>query len=114
EEARRAAGFDARVSARVNLGELRAERNESAAARREFETALQLARDERNAARRDRDLPRYAVACSWSGVALARLDRGPEAFAVLEEAARYSADWPGLWNLYSAAMLRVRLNEKAI
>jgi len=114
EEARRAAGFDARVSARVNLGELRAERNESAAAQREFETALQLARDERNAARGDRDLARYAIACAWSGIALARLGRGAEAFAVLEEAVRDSGDTPGVWNLYSVAMFRLGKQEKAI
>jgi tetratricopeptide (TPR) repeat protein len=114
EEARRASTFEAKVMARVNLGELRSERNESTAAQREFETALQLARDERDTARRARDLPRYALACSWSGVALARLDRGSEAFAVLEEATRYSADSPGVWNFYSVAMLRLGLHEKAV
>lgn len=113
EEAKRASSFEAKVTARVNLGELRSERNESAAAQREFETALQIARDERNDARRDRDMQRYALACGWSGVALARLDRGPEAFAVFEECTRYSADSPGLWNLYSVAMYRLGVNEKA-
>ena len=114
EEAKRASSFEARVTARVNLGELRSERNESAAAQREFETALEIARVERHDARRDRDMPRYALACGWSGVALARLERGTEAFAVFEEATRYSADSPGLWNLYSVAMYRLSLNEKAI
>ena len=114
EEARRASSFEGRVTARVNLGELRSERNESAAAQREFETALQIARDERDDARRDRDLSRYALACGWSGVALGRLDRGIEAFAVFEEATRYAADSAGLWNLYSVAMYRLGFNEKAI
>lgn len=114
EAAQRAKAFDAKVSAHYNLGELRHERNESEAAQREYETTLKLAREERNAARRDKNIPRYALACSWSGVALAGLDRPSEAFAVLEEAVRYAADSPGVWNLYSSAMFRLGVPQKAI
>jgi tetratricopeptide (TPR) repeat protein len=114
EDVRRALDFDTRVAAHVNLGELRRERNESAAAQREYETALQLARKERDDARRDHHIQRYALACSWSGVALAGLGRGVEAFAVLEEGVRYAADLPGVWNLYSVAMFRLGRPEKAI
>lgn len=112
--ARKASDFATKVAAHVNLGELRYERNESAAAQLEFQTALELARKERDDARRARNLPRYALACSWSGVALAGLRRGPEAFAVLEEGVRYSPDSPGVWNLYSLAMSRLDRMEKAI
>jgi len=114
ESARRAPDFDTKVAARLNLGELRRERNESAASQREFETVLQLSRDERDRARRDHDLSRYALACGWSGLALARLGRGAEAFAMLEEAVRYSADSPGLWNFYSVAMFHLERSTKAI
>ncbi|HVR38269.1 MAG TPA: hypothetical protein VMU84_04185, partial [Thermoanaerobaculia bacterium] len=114
EDARKAPDFDTRVSAHVNLSELRRDRNETAASQRELETALQLAREERDAARRDHHLQRYALACSWSGIALASLDRGVEAFAVLEEGVRYGAELPGVWNLYSVAMFRLHRPEKAI
>ena len=114
EAARKASSFPARVSAHINLGELRMDRNESAAAQQEFETALRIARDEKNDARRERDLQRYALACGWSGVALADLGRGAEAFADLEEAVRYQADSPSVWNHYSVAMFRLGKNEKAI
>lgn len=114
EAARKAPDFPSRVSAHINLGELHRDRNESAAAQREFEAALRIARDEKNAARRERDLLRYALACSWSGVALADLGRGAEAFADLEEAVRYQSDAPSVWNHYSVAMFRLGRSEKAI
>jgi tetratricopeptide (TPR) repeat protein len=114
EAAKRAKGFDASVSAHYNLGELRHERNESEGARREYETTLKLAREERDDARRDKNVSRYALACGWSGVSLAGLDRDSEAFAVLEEAVRYAADSPGVWNLYSSAMFRLGVPRKAI
>jgi len=114
EAVRRTLDFATRVAAYVNLGELRMDRNEQAAAQGHFETALQLSRTERQAAREDGDLTRYATACAWSGVALANLGRGDEAFAVLEEGVRYAADVPGVWNLYSFAMNRLGRGTKAI
>jgi len=114
EAARGAADFDTKVAAQISLGELRKERNEPAAEQRDLLAALQLARNERDDARRDHHLPRYAVACAWSGIALAGLGRGAEAFAVLEEAVRYAADTSGIWNLYSVAMFRLARPEKAI
>lgn len=110
---RKATDFETRVSARINLGDLRNDRNESAAAEHEFEIALQLARDAREQAWRKHDLPRYGVACSWAGLALASLGRGAEAFAIFEEAVRYAPDSPGIWNNYSVAMSRLDRREKA-
>lgn len=114
ETARRASDFDTRVAAHVSLAELHIERNESAAAQREFASALQLARDERERTRREHELPRYALACAWSGLALAGLGRGSEAFADFEEGVRYDADSSSVWNLYSVGMFRLRELEKAI
>ena len=114
EEAARAGTFDAKVAVRVNLGELRNERNEPAAAKAEFEKALQIALVERTDAHRERAFGRYALACAWSGLALAGLRRGPESFAILEEAVRFGADSPGIWNLYSVAMFRLDRSDKAI
>ncbi|HYI10709.1 MAG TPA: hypothetical protein VEK57_16730 [Thermoanaerobaculia bacterium] len=114
EEAARSGDLPARVAVHVNLGELRSLRNEPAAAEREFQFALQLAGTERNDAYRDRQLPRYALACAWSGMALAALGRGIEAFAILEEAVRYGAESRGVWNVYSVAMSFLQKPEKAI
>jgi tetratricopeptide (TPR) repeat protein len=114
QEAAASQEFATKVAARVNLGELRRLRNEPAAAEREFQEALQLARNERDDARRKHDLPRYAVACGWAGVALAGLGHGPEAFEMLEEAVRYAADSRGVWNVYSVAMFQLDKPEKAI
>ena len=106
--------FGVRVAAHVNLAELRRERNEPAEAKREFETALEIAQKERDDARHDQSMPRYALACGWAGIALAGLGRGPEAFAVLEEGVRYTAESASLWNLYSVAMFRLGKLDKAV
>ena len=114
EAAARRGDFNSKIAAHVNLAELRLERNEPAAAQREYEAALDLAQKERDAARSDHSMPRYAAACGWAGVALAGLGRGAEAFAVLEEGVRYSAESPNLWNSYSVAMFRLGHLDKAV
>jgi tetratricopeptide (TPR) repeat protein len=114
QEAAQSGEFATKVTAHINLGELRKLRNEPAAAEREFQDALQLARLEREDARKKHELPRYAVACGWVGVALASLGRGVEAFEMFEEAVRYAADSRGVWNVYSVGMYQLDKPEKAI
>jgi tetratricopeptide (TPR) repeat protein len=103
-----------RVAAYISLGDLRLERNELALGQRAYDAALKLATEERADAWKVRDLKRYALACSWIGVAHGRLGHGVEAFAILEEAARYAGDSRGTWNTYSVAMYRLGELEKAI
>ncbi|HJQ40281.1 MAG TPA: hypothetical protein VKB93_24310, partial [Thermoanaerobaculia bacterium] len=114
QEAARSGEFATKVAAHVNLGDLRKMRNEPQLAEREFQDALQLARLELDDARKKRELPRYAVACAWAGAALAALDRGVDAFEMLEEAVRYAADSRGIWNVYSVAMFQLEKPEKAL
>lgn len=96
--------FEAQLSGRLNLGDVRAARSERSLARAEYLKAYDLARRERLAARRDSSLTRYANATSYAALAQAKLGREAEAFALLEEAARYASDDAEAWNLYASAM----------
>jgi hypothetical protein len=100
----RSRNFEAQLSGRLNLGDVRAARSEQSLARAEYEKALQLAERERLDARRDSSMTRYAHATSYAGLAAAKLGREAESFALLEEAARYTAGDPETWNLYASAM----------
>ncbi|MEO8381342.1 MAG: tetratricopeptide repeat protein [Acidobacteriota bacterium] len=110
----RAHDFEAQLSGRLNLGDLRAARNEPALARAEYTRALTLAEHERLEARRESRLTRYANATSYAALAAAKLGRGTEAFALLEEAARYASDDPETWNLYASAMRILGHPPKAV
>lgn len=109
-----ARGFQARLSARMNLGDARAARTERSLAREEYTKALDLATSERLAARRDSSMDRYAIATSYAGLAQAKLGRDAEAFALLEEAVRYTSDDPETWNLYASAMRLIDRPQKAV
>ncbi|HUP59716.1 MAG TPA: tetratricopeptide repeat protein [Thermoanaerobaculia bacterium] len=100
----RAKGFSAQVSARLNLGDLRATRNEQSLARAEYLNASGLAEAERLDARRESAMSRYANATSYAALAQAKLGRKARAFELLEEAARYASDDAENWNLYASAM----------
>jgi tetratricopeptide (TPR) repeat protein len=106
--------FEAQLSGRLNLGDVRAARNELSLARNEYRRALELAERERAGARRDSSLTRYANATSYAALAQAKLGRESESFALLEEATRYASDDAETWNLYASAMRTLRRPRKAV
>jgi tetratricopeptide (TPR) repeat protein len=107
-------GFEAQLSGRLNLGDLRAGRSELSLARAEYDQAFALAERERLAARRDSNLTRYANATSYAALAQAKLGHADEAFALLEETARYASDDAEAWNLYASAMRTLGYPRKAV
>lgn len=96
--------FLAQLSGHMNLGDAYAARSELSTARARYTTALEIAARERVTSRRQSDLTSYSTATSYAAMAQAKLGRGPEAFALLEEAMRYSSDSAKSWNLYASAM----------
>ena len=110
----RSRDFEAQLSGRLNLGDVRAARNELSLARAEYVRASELAERERLEARRDSRLTRYANATSYAALAQAKLGDEARAFALLEEAARYASDDAEAWNLYASAMRVLRHPRKAI
>lgn len=107
-------GFEAQLSGRLNLGDVRASRNEIALARGEYAKALDLAERERRDARLDSSLARYAVATSYAALAQAKLGNDAQTMQLLEEALRYASDDPETWNLYSSAMRILDKPQKAV
>jgi len=110
----RSRDFESQLSGRLNLGDVRAARNERSLARDEYSRALTLAERERLAARRDSSLSRYANATSYAALAQAKLGRGASAFELLEEAARYASDDAETWNLHASAMRILGHPRKAV
>jgi hypothetical protein len=106
--------FEAQLSGRLNLGDLRVARNERSLARVEYDRAYELAQRERLAARRASSLTRYANATSYAALAQAKLGAEAEAFALLEETARYASDDAEAWNLYASAMRTLGHPRKAV
>ena len=109
-----ARGFEAQLSARLNLGDARSARSERSLARNEYAKALDLAAKERLDARRESSMTRYAIATSYAALAQAKLGRDSEAFALIEEALRYTSDDPETWNLYASAMRIMDRPRKAV
>lgn len=110
----RSRGFEAQLSGRLNLGDVRAARRELSLALREYQTALELAAAERLDARGASSLARYAVATSYAALAAAKLGREADAWSWIEEALRYSSDDPETWNLSSSAMRILGHPRKAV
>lgn len=110
----RSRDFESQLSGRLNLGDVRAARNEPSLARAEYVRAYALAEKERRDARRDSALTRYANATSYAALAQAKLGDEARAFALLEEAARYASDDAEAWNLYASAMRVLGHPRKAI
>lgn len=105
--------FLAQLSGHMNLGDAYTTRSELSAARTRYETALNLASRQRVVTRRQSDLTGYSTATSYAALAQAKLGRGAEAFALLEESMRYSSDSAKSWNLYSSAMNALGRPKKA-
>ncbi len=113
QQVARSKDFLSQLSGHLNLGDLRATRNESARAREEYTRALEIATNERLAARRASALTRYSTATSYAALAQAKLGNAENAFALAEEAMRYSSDSAKSWNLYATAMSALQLPAKA-
>ncbi|HMC20543.1 MAG TPA: tetratricopeptide repeat protein [Thermoanaerobaculia bacterium] len=105
--------FLSQLSGHLNLGDLRLTRNETALARAEYSKALDIASNERLTARRASDLTRYSTATSYAALAAAKLGNPADAFALSEEAMRYSSDSAKSWNLYASAMSVIQKPAKA-
>jgi tetratricopeptide (TPR) repeat protein len=106
--------FEAQLSGRLNLGDLRASRSELSLARAEYTKAYDLASRERLDARKDSKLARYANATSYAALAQAKLGREASAYELLEEAMRYASDDAESWNLYASAMRVLGYPKKAV
>jgi len=105
--------FVSQLSGHLNIGDLRVARNETSLAHAEYAKALDIATNERTTARRASDLTRYATATSYAALAKAKLGDGAAAFALDEEAMRYSSDSAKSWNLYATTMSELHMPAKA-
>jgi hypothetical protein len=105
--------FETQVSAHLNLGDLRKERNETSLAQQEYATALQAAEKERISEREKAHLIEYAKATMFAGVAEAKLGHEARAFELLEEASRYTPDDARSWNVYANGMGALHLARKS-
>ena len=106
--------FVSQLSGRLNLGDLRASRNESSLARIEYAKALTVASNERLSGRKASDLTRYATATSYAALAQAKLANDATAFAMAEESLRYESGSGKTWNLYASTMSLLRRPLKAV
>ena len=104
QQVERSRDFLSQVSGRLNLGDVRLARNESAPAKAEYAKALDAAMKERLDARAASSLTRYATATSYAALAEAKLGRAARAFELSEEALRYDSGSAKTWNLYASAM----------
>jgi tetratricopeptide (TPR) repeat protein len=73
QQVARARDFPSQLSAHLNLGDLRQARNEPDLARADYRKALEIASNERAAAREAGDLTRYATATSYAALSEAKL-----------------------------------------
>src|SRR5207248_7899634 len=80
EQVARSKDFLSQLSGHLNLGDLRTTRNESALAHSEYARALEIASNERVAARRASEMTRYATATSYAALAAAKLHDAAKAF----------------------------------
>ena len=110
----RSADFLSQLSGHLNLGDLRLTRNENALAHAEYAKALEIASNERLAARRASEITRYATATSYAALAAAKLGDAANAFELSEEAIRYTSDSAKSWNLYASAMSALGRPSKAV
>ena len=100
----RSTDFLSQLSGHLNLGDLRASRNETALARAEYAKAYDIAANERITARMASAMARYAHATSTAALAEAKLGDAAHSFALAEEAIRYTSDSAMTWNLYANTM----------
>jgi len=110
----RSTDFLSQLSGHLNLGDLRLTRSENALAHIEYAKALEIASNERLAARRASEITRYATATSYAALAAAKLGDASNAFELSEEAIRYTSDSAKSWNLYASAMSGLGRPAKAV
>jgi tetratricopeptide (TPR) repeat protein len=112
-QAATAKDFASQLSAHLNLGDLHLTRNETLAARAEYRKSLDIADNERTAQRKSGDIAKYVTSTIYASLAQADLGNERAAFDLAEEATRYAADSPNIWNLYANAMAVLGLRDKA-
>jgi len=112
-QAATAKDFESQVSAHLNLGDVHATRNETAAANAEYRKVLDITANERALRRRQGDMAKYAAATMYAGFAHATLGEEAAAFELLDEATRYAGDDAKTWNLYADAMGCLSFRDKA-
>lgn len=98
----------------LNVGDVRASRNEPALAKQAYATARSMLSEEARRAGANADLARYSRAIAYLGIAEAKLGEAGAARRSFEEALRYQSDSPSIWNLYSSAMTVLGYRQKAI
>lgn len=113
QQVARSRDFTAQYSGHLNLGDLRATRNENVQARTEYLEAYEIAQKERLDARKASEMTRYATATSLAAAAEARLGDAGHAFELAEEAMRYTSDSSKSWNLYANMMATLDRPSKA-
>lgn len=106
--------FTAQLSGRLNLGDLYLGRNDRTAAMNEYQRALELANKERMAARSESDITGYSTVTAYAALAQAKLGRGPQALALLEESIRFASDSAKTWNIYASAMTLLDRPRKGV
>lgn len=106
--------FTAQLSGRLNLGDLYLSRNDPTAAASEYQRALELANKERMTARSESDITGYSTVTAYAGLAQAKLGRGPESLALLEESIRFASDSAKTWNIYASAMTLLERPGKGV
>jgi hypothetical protein len=114
DQIERSRDFLSQLSGHLNLGDLYLTRSETATARQEYATALEIAGRERLTARKASDITRYATATAYAALAHAKLGHEGPSFTSAEEAIRYTSSSAKSWNLYSTAMTLLRKPEKAV
>jgi tetratricopeptide (TPR) repeat protein len=112
-QAATAKDFTSQLAAHLNLGDLHLTRNETAAARGEYRKALDIAGNERTARRKSGDIATYVTATIYASLAHADLGNERASFELAEEATRYAAGSPNIWNLYANAMAVLAFRDKA-
>jgi tetratricopeptide (TPR) repeat protein len=114
EEIASSKDFVTQLSARLNLGDLYLTRSDRSTAISEYQQAFELADKERTRARAGSDMTGYATATAYAALAQAKLRRGPQSFALLEEALRFASDSAKTWNIYATAMTLQGRPEKGV
>jgi tetratricopeptide (TPR) repeat protein len=102
------------MAAHLNLAELRRSRNEIATAAAHETRAIEIATEQRAIFWSRGDLRDYATATAWLAFAHALSGDAGRAWLLYEEALRFSADSPRLWNLYASGLGRSGRHASAI
>jgi tetratricopeptide (TPR) repeat protein len=102
------------MAAHLNLAELHRSRNEIDTAAAHEARAIEIATEQRAIFWSRGDLRDYATATAWLAFAHALSGDAGRAWLLYEEALRFSADSPRLWNLYASGLGKSGRHASAI